>query len=304
MKKEFTKFSENIRLTEGQENDAKTKYTGVCKTLHKSYYENEYDGKTKFLFGSYKTKTNTRPLLNGQDVDVLFKIPQEIYNKFKDYDGNGPSALLQEIRNILKETYTTTDEIKGWGKVVIVKFADNTHNVEVLPAFELEDKTFKIPNSENGGSWDDFDPRKQVDTFQSSNIETNALTADLTRMMKTWVKTTSSLDYKSYTLQNDIMDFLETEYINGADYSNYHLVVKDCFAYLKDNCDSSLDSHLKTAYDRAEKAVDFISDNKPKEASLEWRKIFGNKYPLVTENPITESKTRVFTTPSSPYASL
>ncbi len=302
MKKQFSKFSENIRLTESQENDAKTKYTGVCKTLHKSYYENEYDGSTKLLFGSYKTKTNTRPLSEEQDIDVIFKIPEETYEKFKNYEGNGPSALLQEVKEILKKTYTTTDEIKGWGKVVLVKFADNTHNVEVLPAFELEDKTFIIPNSENGGSWDSFNPREQVDTFQLSNGKTNSLTADLTRMMKTWVKNTPSLNYKSYALLNDIMAYLSNNYKNGADYSEYYLVVRDCFHNLYINCDSSQDSHLATALSRANKAVTYFEEDKPKEASLEWRKIFGNEFPLVTENPINESKTRVFTTPSSPYA--
>ena len=159
-----------------------------------------------------------------------------------------------------------------------MKFAENKHNVEVLPAFELENNTFKIPNSENGGSWDDFDPREQVNTFQSSNKKTNTLTADLARMMKTWIKNTSSLDYKSYTLLNDIIFFLKTNYKDGADYSNYHLVVKNCFKFLKENCDTISDSYLKTAFDRAETAVDFIVNNKPKEASLEWRKIFGNEF--------------------------
>lgn len=304
MKKQFTKFSENIRLKESQETDAKTKYNGVCKTLHKSYYDNEYDGKTKLLFGSYRTKTNTRPLSENQDVDVIFKIPEATYNKFKNHNGNGPSALLQEIKNVLAKTYTTTERIKGWGKVVLVKFANNKHNIEVLPAFELEDKTFIIPNSENGGSWDDFDPRDQLKTFRTSNATTNSLTADLTRMMKTWVDNTSSLKYKSYNLLNDTMNFLKTNYENGADYSDYHLVIKECFKYLKDNCDSSLDGHLKSACDRADKAVDYIDNNKPSEASIEYRKIFGTEYPLVTVNPISESKTRVFATPSSPYASF
>lgn len=301
MKKQFTKFSENIRLTENQETDAKTKYTGVCKALHKSYYENDYDGKTKYLFGSYKTNTNTRPLSEDQDVDVIFKIPEETYNKFKDYESNGPSALLQEVKEILKKAYPKTAIIKTWEKIVFVKFADNTHNIEVVPAFELEDKTFKIPNSVDGGSWEDFDPRDQVDTFQSSNSTTNSLTADLTRMMKTWVQNTSSLNYKSYDLLNDIITFLNSNYKNGADYSDYHLVIRDCFKHLKNNCDSS-DSHLKTALERTEKAVDFIDDNKPKEASLEWRKIFGDEYPLVSENPVNENKVRVFSTPSAPYA--
>lgn len=302
MNKQFAKFSENIRLTVEQESDAKTKYTSVCKTLHNSYYENTYDGKNKFLFGSYKSNTNTRPLSTDQDVDVLFKIPEETYDKFKNYDGNGPSALLQEIRNILNKTFTTTDKIKGWGKIVLVEFAENKHNVEVLPAFELENKSFIIPNSENGGSWDIFKPRDQVNVFQSSNKKTNTLTADLTRMMKTWVKTTPSLNFKSYELLNNIITFLGTNYKNGAEYSDYHLVMKDCFQYLKNNCDSSFKNHLKTALDRITKAVDFIDDNKPKEASLELIKIFGDEFPPVKENPLVENEARVFATPSSPYA--
>lgn len=76
----------------------------------------------KYLFGSYKTKTNVRPLTEDQDVDVLFKIPQSTYDKFDKYESNGQAALLQEVRNILKEKYTTTDTIKAWGKVVLVQF--------------------------------------------------------------------------------------------------------------------------------------------------------------------------------------
>lgn len=304
MEKQFKKFTDNIRLTEGQENDAKTKYTGVCKALYNEYYSGEYDKKKKYLFGSYKTKTNTRPLSNNQDVDVLFKIPEETYNRFKDQNGNGPSALLQEMRGILNRKYTTTDEIKGWGKVVLVKFADNTHNIEVLPAFELEDGTFIIPNTEGGGSWESFDPREQVKTFHESNNQTNGLTADLARMIKTWVKTTSTLSYKSFTLLNDVQDFLKSNYQSGAEYNNYQQVVLDFLNYLKGSCDNDKEGHVNTAIHRAEKAINFLSENKPREASQEWRKIFGNEFPIVLQNPIKERRTRVFDKPSLPYCTL
>lgn len=305
MQKQFTQFADNIRLTANQEADAKTKYDGVCTKLHTSYYDNDYDGKTKLLFGSYKTKTNVRPITENQDVDVLFKIPKATYDKFKAYESNGPSALLQEVKGFLNEKYTTTDEIKAWGKIVQVKFADNAHNVEVLPAFEEEDGTFTIPNSENGGSWDKFDPREQITLFQNSNSTTNGLTAELTRMIKTWVDNTSTCNYKSYKLLGDVMKFLETNFKTGADYSDYSNVVKTFFEFLNNNCDEEIQSFVKTAFDRAKKAYDFEKDEKPKEASEEWRKIFGfegkSEFPLVTSNPVKESNTRVFTNPSSPY---
>lgn len=303
MKKEFTQFAENIRLTAKQEEDAKTKYEGVCKKLHDSYYKSEYDGKTKLLFGSYKMKTSIRPLSDKHDVDVLFKIPKETFEKFKKYESNGPSALLQEIKGFLDEKYTTTDEIKAWGKVVLVKFSENQHNVEVLPAFENEDGTFTIPNSENGGSWDNFNPREQVNLFQTSNTTTNGLTAELTRVIKTWVDNTATLNYKSYKILGDVMKFLESEFKEGVDYSEYSTVMKKFFEYLKKNC-KDIESYVDTALDRAKKACNFEAESKPKEASEEWRKIFGIDFPLVTENPVNESKARVFSTPSSPYASF
>jgi hypothetical protein len=99
MKDQFKKFADNIRLTDNQEEDAKTKYSGVCEKLHTSYYKTDYNGNSKFLFGSYKTKTNVRPLTVKQDVDVLFKIPKDTFEKFRDYKTNGSAALLQEIRD-------------------------------------------------------------------------------------------------------------------------------------------------------------------------------------------------------------
>jgi hypothetical protein len=82
MEEYFNKFLENIELTSNQKEDAKTKYKGVCKKIHDYYYENEYNGNTTFLFGSYKKKTNIRPIISEQDVDVLIKLPIEIYNQY------------------------------------------------------------------------------------------------------------------------------------------------------------------------------------------------------------------------------
>jgi len=304
MKDEFKKFCDNIKLTANQKNDAKTKYQGVAKKLHESYYDTDYDGSTKLLFGSYKTKTHTRPLSTNQDVDVLFKIPQETFDKFDKYESNGQSALLQEVKALLNEKYSTTDDIKGWGKVILVKFADNTHNVEVLPAFELDDNTFLIPNSENGGSWEAFDPRKQLNAFNNSSSNTDGLSRELTQMLKTWVKNTSSLDYKSYKLLTDVIEFLKNNYQDGEDYDEYHNVLKDFLDFLKNRCSSEILNYVNTAYNRVIKALEFMDDDKPKEASEEWRKIFGLEFPKVHQNPEKECKhkPRIIVNPANPWS--
>ena len=301
--KNFTTFIENITLTQAQSDDAKKKYTGVCEKLYDAYYTGDYDEGKKYLFGSYKTKTNVRPLTSDQDVDVLFKIPQETFDKYEAYESNGQEALLQEIRDILKEKYTTTDKIKAWGKVVLVNFSEGHHNVELLPALELEDNTFKIPNTENGGSWDIFDPRKEVDLFNESNSDTNGLTRDLAKMLKAWAHNTTSMSYKSCDRMDDIMTFLSENYSSGKEETSYSKIVFDYYDYMSNHCDEKLKSYIDTALGRARKALEYEDNDQPKEASEEWRKIFGSEFPKVTENPKRESKSEsISSNPIRPWS--
>lgn len=294
MEQKFVKFIDNITLTQDQSDDAKKKYTGVCKKLYTAYYTGEYNESKKYLFGSYKTRTSVRPLTADQDVDVLFKIPKDVYDKYDTYSSNGQAALLQEIRSILKEKYTTTEVIKAWGKVVLVQFADNHHNVELLPAFELEDGTFKIPNSENGGCWEIFDPRSEVEKFEDSNTKTNGLTRILAKILKAWAHNTTSMSYKSCERMDDIILFLTEYYPFGKGNTSLAKVTFDFFDYKYHRCsDFGLKSYLLTAYTRAQKAIEYADNDKPKEASEEWIKIFGDEFPIVKENPKKENRSEM-----------
>ena len=303
MEENFKDFIQAITLTSVQNEDARTKYVGVCKKLYSHFYSGDYDDGKKFLFGSYKTKTNVRPLTSDQDVDVLFKISQETFDKYDQYESNGQAALLQEVRNALKEKYTTTDTIKAWGKVVLVVFDENHHNVELLPALELDDKTFKIPNSENGGSWEIFDPRAELDKFQKSNTNTNGLTRDLAKMLKAWAHTTTSMTYKSCKRLDDIIDFLEENYPQGKGVETYAKVVFDFFDFMHSKCGEEIKSFIETAYNRAQKAMQFDDEGKYIEASEEWRKIFGPKFPKATENKRNNSES-LSSTPARPWFDL
>lgn len=275
MQEQFNTFCENIRLTKEQIEDAKKKYTGVCETLHKNYYESTYDGNTKFLFGSYKKKTNIRPPTDNQDVDVIFKMPKGEFERYDNYNGNGQSALLQKIKDILKDRYTTTDKISGWGKVVLVRFSE--HNVEILPGWELEDGRFKIPNTESGGRWEYFDPKKDIEKFQDSNVKTDGLTAELSRMMKKWKREVKTLAIKSFEIENYVIEFLSEYYFSEVDYD---IVVRDCFKYLNERVSSGDKSLVETALNRANKAVDYAEDENFQKATEEWQKIFGKEFPV------------------------
>ena len=222
-----------------------------------------------------------RPLTIDQDVDVIFKMPEEEFDKYDNYEGNGQSALLQKIKDILKNRYTTTDKIKGWGKVVLIQFADGTHNVELLPAWEQRNGTFKIPNTEDDGKWETFNPRKDINDFQDSNNITNGLTANLTRILKKWKREVSSLSLNSHEIENHVIDFLSNF---SSDNKNYAIIVRDSFKYLHSNVSNCNKSHIESALNRANKAIDYSENEDYKKANDEWRKIFGDEFPAYKEN--------------------
>lgn len=272
----FKKLLDNIELTSNQKEDAKTKYNWVCETVHWYFYENEYDWKTKYLFGSYKKKTNIRPIIPEQDVDVLIKLPEEIYNQYDSHEWNWQSELIRKIKNILKDTYTTTDGIKWWWKVILIEFSDWTHNIELLPAFEKEDWTFIIPNTSDWGSWESFDPRKEIKEFFDSNSETWWLTCKLSKIIKKWSREVTSFTVKSYKLEEFVIAFLWQYDYN---IQSYHTIVKNFFEYLLDNIDDDNYSYVETALNRAKKATQFIEEEKYESAVDEWKKIFWSEFP-------------------------
>lgn len=272
----FNTFLGRIELTQQQKQDAKTKYQGVCKTLHNYYYSSQYTGSTKFLFGSYKTQTNIRPLTDKQDVDVIFIMPPEKFERYDNYISNGQSSLLQEMRQVLNKTYSTTDKIKGWEKVVLVNFAQNKHNVEVLPAWERKDGSFCIPTTTYGGQWEVFNPREHLNLFKQSNQKTQGLTRSLCKLFKAWNRNTKTLTLKSFEIEKYVIDF-----INHSDlsYQPIQYIIKNLFAYIEENCNYEHYSHLLTAISRAKKAIELEEKEKFYPASLEWQKVFSKQFP-------------------------
>ena len=101
----FEKFLSNLSLSQVQRDDAKTKYDGVCSKLHNYFYSSSYTGSTRLLGGSYGKRTNIRP---PRDVDVFFIMPYEKFEQYYSYKRNGQSQLLQDIKDILKDKYSTT----------------------------------------------------------------------------------------------------------------------------------------------------------------------------------------------------
>jgi hypothetical protein len=268
--KQLEKFYENIKLTENQKTDAKTKYSGVCEKLHSSYYpDTQYNGNTKLLVGSYAKGTMIRP---ARDVDVIFIMPPEKFGDYNDNKTNPQSQLLQDVRRILSEKYPDTD-ISANEKVVVVKFVDPAHDVEVLPAWEVN-SNFCIPNSANGGSWEYYDYRGDIRKVKDSESKTGK-TKFLIRTIKKW-SDNCSVQVKTYEIEIVALSFFNTY---SAPESSSELLV-NFFEYFKNSTNNdTVKNHLQTACNRATKARNFELEKKYDEAVEEWIKIFGSNFP-------------------------
>lgn len=263
----FRKFIENISLTSAQKDDAMTKYKGVCKSLYKEFYEGDFSDNVKFLFWSYKKWTTISS--NNKDVDVIFKIPKVEFEKYKNQT-NWPSNLLTRVKNKLQETYSTTDKIKNWTKVVLVDF--NSFKIEVLPALEQDDWKFTIPNSWEGPDWlQDFDPKSEINDFYESNKNNKWLTRDLIKCLKRRKINKSNITIKSYQLDHYVIDFLK-----DYDFNNYPQLISDFFCYL---CSKVSETYVETAKNQAAKALDYYNAKDVNNAIEEYVKIFWEAFP-------------------------
>ncbi len=283
MDEHFELLHDRLKLTPKQREEVKRKYDGVSKSLYKEFYNGDYDSHTRLIIGSHGKRTETRHPIG--DIDLIFKIPKADLEKYQAYESNGPAALLQRARTRLLETYPNTTEIKSWGKVVLVSFGDDQHDVEVLPCYENPDGTFTIPNSENGGSWDSFDPREEMRIIADSQKITG-LTRKMIKMVKRW-RRKNNVKIKSYQLEFFCVSFLDTEY---APEKSWPQLIEEFFIWLElqstDYDDEAL-SKVISAKNRATNARDYEQDDKNKESCLEWRKVFGQQFPLYDEDLTT-----------------
>lgn len=161
MQNDFKTFVSNISNLDFEDID--TKYKGITKKLNSHYYEVDSETDNSKKVGSIGRETAIKGI---SDLDMLYEIPEERFNDFKKYETNGPSQLLQEIKNVLLEKYSRTD-IKGDGQVVVVDF-DSQH-VEVVPCHKISEFTYEYPDTHDSGTWHVTSPDLDIQKIKLTN---------------------------------------------------------------------------------------------------------------------------------------
>ena len=132
MEDNFNEFINNLQIDNFD--DINTSLEGIAKKLNQKYYDN-FTTENYLIVGSMGRNTSIK---GESDIDVIYELPDEVFERLDDYESNGQSQLLNEIRDTLKEKYPSTD-IKGDGQVVVMSllksialFSDSVKYIQVL----------------------------------------------------------------------------------------------------------------------------------------------------------------------------
>ncbi len=289
----FEQFLGELELKVPERQDAEGKAERIARSLFAKYYPNQaFNPSMSVKVGSYGKGTASRP---HSDLDILFVLPREVYERVETLTGNKQSQLLQEVRRTLLGTFPNT-EISADGQAVIAPF--QTYNVDIVPAFRFISGTYigqyLIADTTDGGSWRYSHPVAEYNWLQQTDAATAGKVRHLIKMLKAW-KRECNVEIKSISLE-----VLANVFVTHWEYRDktifyYDWMMRDFFAFLLNYVNGWVQpagiterillgdcwaTKCRSAYNRALKACEYEYADKGFDASSEWQKVFGSQFQL------------------------
>ena len=279
MEDNFIEFLNNLQIDNIDE--ITTSLNEIAKKLNQKYYDNSTNG-NYLLVGSMGRETSIK---GESDIDVIYELPDEVFKRFDDNEGNSQCQLLQEVKDTLKEKYSSTD-IKGDGQVVVISFAK--YKIELVPGFKQENDSYKYPDTHDGGSWKITKPISEID--ESKNMIDNTDTyKDICQMIREW-KANNGVTICGLLIDTLSKNFLDdNEEYKTTTKDEYVTLLKKVFEYL-----SEQDENRKQWYamgsnqiienkdfnfiKKSKKALNKLNNTSDESSTL--RELFGNRFPI------------------------
>ena len=172
----FEGFINNLSIN--NKDEISCRYTELTKTLNKHFRNTDSETSNTLQVGSFGRKTG----INGiSDLDMLYIMPQSSWDKYNV--PNGQYKLLSDAKEAILKRYSSTD-VSVDRLVVSVKFSN--FYMEVQPVFEQNDRSFKYPDTKNGGSWKTTKPREEIAAISLADEQKNKNLRRLCKMIRAW----------------------------------------------------------------------------------------------------------------------
>lgn len=266
------------------------RYHRIVKAINLYYWGIDSDTKNCRYVGSYGRGT---AINNTSDIDIIVILPDTQFQRFSKYETNGQSALLQNVKLALGNTYSRTIA-KGDGQVVIVEFYDGV-KFEIVPSFKMNE-ILKYPDANNAGNWKECDPYEEIKAINLVNKYSNGKLKNLCRLARLW-KETKNVNISGILLDTIAIEFVLSDKLEK--FIDYKLFFTAFLLYLYSQnnrnfwiiygSNDSIERNNMTFEDAALKSADecikaleaeYYSKNIVL-ANEHWEKVFGN---LVGEN--------------------
>ena len=276
----FARLRSNLEITDLQAETTSTRQRSVRAAVERGLKVTD-----SFLVGSYARDTMIAPLKDA-DIDIFVLLNSEEYAKYR------PAGLLDRVRTVLLETYPTSPRVSRNGQAVTITFSD--FRVDVVPAFHRQGGGYIIPDAPND-KWISTDPTKHDSQLTSDNTAHDGQLIPLIKMLKRWNRNSGDLLYGFY------LELLASQVLRGLRFSDYSSGIRYVLdkgrekirfhladpaglgGHVNGLASGTLDeavSRFTTAHSRAVKAEEFAAAGKVSSAVDEWRKIFGDYFPV------------------------
>ena len=286
----FNTFCSTLLVRDG--GTISKRYKMITRRLNRDFWNTDSETSHSLYVGSYGRNT----AIDGfSDLDMVFRLPYSLFERYDQHVGNGQSSLLQAVRNSMRRTFSNS-KIGGDRQVVVVEFQDGL-TFEVMPAFLNNDGSYTYADSKRGGAWKVTNPRPEVKAIRERNDVCNGNLVPLCRMMRAW-----KARWK-VPMGGLLIDTLAYQFIAGwahrdQSYLYYDWMCRDFFEFLKGQDRKQLFwkapgsgqyvykkgvFHSKAArcHNISLLAIQHESADHKREwsAKRKWRAIFGSRFP-------------------------
>ncbi len=285
----FKKFVENLQID--NEVIINRRFKKIAQKINLDYWNIRSDSRNTYFIGSYGRGTAIK---GTGTINILVVLPPEHLERIYNCEGNGQLYLLRELQDKMMEIFPETimkEEEKG---EVIIPFQDGMI-FEIIPAFTNSRGNYFYPNIAEGGSWNEFNPLKEIEAVNSMNYEYAGKIKHLARMMRAW-KHANNVPLPGMLLDTLVMNFMEEWEGKERSYLFYGSMILAFFEYLAGKRDDQEHWYAKgsnrelirtglfgdaanTAYKEIVEVLNCEEEGDYVRADAGWTQIFGRYFP-------------------------
>ncbi len=285
----FRKFVDNLQID--NESVINRRFKAIAQKVNLEFRNIRYDYGNAYFIGSYGRGTATK----GTGIfNVMVVLPPQHFKRFDTYKGNGQFSLLEELKEKLLEIYPETIMKKDEKGEVVIPFPDGLI-FEVIPAFVDSKGNYLYPNIAGEGSWNEFNPIKEINTINELNYKYGGKVKHLARMMRAW-KQANNVALPGMLLDNMVMNFMEEWEGRERSYLFYGIMILAFFEYLAGKRDDQEHWYARgsnrelprtglfgdmanDAYKKTVEVMKYEEEGDYVRADACWKQIFGVYFP-------------------------